>query len=177
MKRVILPFIPEAVQPNHITVLRMLLTPIVLFLLSLKVYTIGVPLFVFAAFTDAVDGSLARVRNKITPWGMFFDPVADKVLIGSVALTVCLAYFHPWLVFLAIFLDLLPAMRWAVGKRQQHFAAANMWGKMKMFLQCTSVGLLLLALTLGAPVLIFAAQALLFIACAFAIVAVITYSL
>src|SRR3989344_1372809 len=86
----ILRFIPRSVHPNHITILRMMLTPVVFFFIVIEDYKIGIPLFLFAAFTDAVDGALARTRNQITRWGIRFDPLADKLLIGS--LLVLLAF-------------------------------------------------------------------------------------
>jgi CDP-diacylglycerol---glycerol-3-phosphate 3-phosphatidyltransferase len=177
MKAVILPFVPEFVQPNHITVLRLLLTPVVLWFLSNGWYTWGVPLFILTALTDVLDGSLARTRNKITPWGIFFDPVADKLLVGSVVLMVALKYYHHWLVFFALFLDILPSVRWASHTYTGGTMMANGWGKTKMVLQCFSLGLLLLGLALGIPALVVMGQYVFVAATACAIVALITYSL
>ena len=39
--------------------------------------------FTLSAFTDALDGYLARRLNKVTPEGQFLDPIADKVLVSS----------------------------------------------------------------------------------------------
>ncbi len=177
MKAVILPFIPAFVRPNHMTALRMVMTPVVLWLLLLENYVWGVPLFVFAAFTDMMDGSIARVRNQITPWGIFFDPVADKLLIGSVAILVALKYFNPAIVFAAIILDILPSIRWASQKHTSTMMMANWWGKIKMVLQVCSITLLLLGIMLGLPILITIGEVLLVISLGFSLVAVITYSL
>lgn len=40
-------------------------------------------LFVVAAFTDWLDGYLARKRSEVTPFGRFLDPVADKLLVTA----------------------------------------------------------------------------------------------
>lgn len=177
MKAIILPFVPEAVQPNHITVLRFLLTPVVLWLLYTEQYIVGVAVFIIAAFTDALDGSVARIRRKITPWGIFFDPVADKLLIGSVALLVALQHYHPVIVFLAIILDIMPSLRWASSKYVGTVMSANVWGKIKMFLQFCSITFLLLGVTLNIPMLIDIGEVILLVAIAFASIAVVTYSL
>src|SRR3989339_374046 len=128
MKLLVLPFVPEFMSPNHFTIIRMLMTPFVLWILYSGNYMIGVPMFIIAAFTDLVDGSLARVRNQVTPWGIFFDPVADKLLIGSAALLIALQYFHPIIVFMAIALDLLPAVLF-LARSNGRMMMANVWGK------------------------------------------------
>lgn len=178
MRWLILPFIPDAVAPNHVTILRMIMTPFVLWLLFLGNYVVGVPLFVLVAFTDVVDGSLARVRNKITPWGIFFDPIADKFLIGSVTLVIALKYYHPLIVFPAIALDMLPAIVFLARARPNgQIMMANVWGKAKMFLQFTSLACLLLAITLELGNLAAAGEVILGISLIFSLIAAVTYSL
>lgn len=177
LKVTILPFIPEFVQPNHITIVRMLMTPIILWCLFIEAYIWGLPLFFIAGMTDMIDGALARTRDKITPWGIFFDPIADKLLVGSVVLLVGLQYFHPWLVFFAIFLDILPSIRWASQKTSGGIMAANKWGKTKMVLQCFSLGFLLLGILIGSPAVMTAGEIMLGMSTLFAIAALITYSL
>jgi CDP-diacylglycerol--glycerol-3-phosphate 3-phosphatidyltransferase len=176
-KMFILPFIPEFVRPNHITVMRMLLTPVVLWLLWNQWYAWAVPLFIGTALTDVIDGGLARIRNQITPWGILFDPLADKLLVGSVTLIVALTHYHPWLVFFAIFLDILPSMRWASQKYTGGVMMANMWGKTKMVLQCTSLSLLLVGIALGIPEMMQVAEGVFALSAIFAVIALVTYSL
>lgn len=174
----ILPLIPRFVTPNHLTVLRMLMTPFVAWFIFLEDYRIGLPLFVFAAFTDLIDGSLARTRSQITPWGIFFDPVADKLLIGSMALIVALKYYHPILIFLAIGLDLLPATIFlARANPRGRVMMANIWGKTKMFLQFASITCLLISIVFDLPYLQAAGEGLLGVSLIFALIATLTYSL
>lgn len=172
-----MPFIPYFVKPNHLTAFRMIATPFVLWLLLVQNYAVGIPVFILVACTDMLDGSLARVRNEITPWGIFFDPVADKLLIGSVAILVALKYFHPVLVFAAIILDVIPAIRWASTKHVGMAMMANRWGKTKMVLQVCSMSLLLFGIYLQLPILISVGEGALGLAIAFSVVAVLTYSL
>jgi len=178
MKYTIIPLIPRWVRPNHITLLRMLLTPFVVWLLYLGDLRLGIPLFIFTAFTDVVDGCLARLRKQITPWGIFFDPVADKLLIGCVALTIAIQYFHPILVFVAIGLDMLPAMVFLARKNPgNQMMAANIWGKTKMVMQFVSLTLLLVGMFFDYSSLIVAGEGALGVSLIFALIAAVTYSL
>lgn len=44
---------------------------------------VGGVVFAIAAFTDYLDGHIARSRNLVTTFGKFLDPIADKLLINS----------------------------------------------------------------------------------------------
>src|ERR1700753_2285906 len=74
---------------NIVTVIRILLVPVFIWLLFLDNGTgglwrwIATALFVLAIATDGVDGHLARGRNLITDVGIILDPIADKLLIGG----------------------------------------------------------------------------------------------
>ena len=70
--------------PNQLTILRIVLTPIALFLLlSEGTYAIQIAtaVFVIASFTDWYDGHIARKYGYTSNWGKFLDPLADKLLI------------------------------------------------------------------------------------------------
>ena len=178
MRYTFVPLVPRWITPNHITLFRMALTPFVVWILFLGDYRLGIPLFVLAAFTDMLDGSVARIRHQITPWGIFFDPVADKMLVGGVALTVALKYFHPALVFVAIALDLLPALVFLSRKNPgKDMMKANVWGKVKMVLQFLALTALLFGIFWNSVNLILAGEVILGISLAFALIAAITYSL
>src|SRR3989338_4172442 len=102
LRYVAIPFIPRWVRPNHITLLRFGLVPFVLWFLYREHFDIGIPLFLFAAFMDSLDGSLARVRKQITDWGTFYDPFADKLLITGVILIVVVHYINPIFALLVV---------------------------------------------------------------------------
>lgn len=67
--------------PNRLTILRVLLIPLVLVLQWADAYPFALAVFVIAAFTDFLDGYLARKNGQITVFGKFLDPVADKLLV------------------------------------------------------------------------------------------------
>jgi CDP-diacylglycerol---glycerol-3-phosphate 3-phosphatidyltransferase len=74
---------------NIITVVRILLAPVFIWLLLLDaghdgwIRWVAAALFVVAILTDSVDGFLARGRNLVTDAGKILDPIADKVLVGG----------------------------------------------------------------------------------------------
>lgn len=66
--------------PNRITVLRIILTPVLVLLFYCKLYIICAVVFLAAALTDMIDGKIARKRGLVTVFGKFFDPLADKLI-------------------------------------------------------------------------------------------------
>ena len=177
LKYTILPLIPHRIKPNHFTVLRIILTPIILFLLVNENYNIGVPLFFIAAATDMIDGTLARLRKQITDWGTFYDPVADKLLIGSVAILIVAQHINVWLALIIIALDLLLVLGGLIRKRDGCVTSANTWGKMKMVLQVAGVMALLIALWLGVDLFIPFSIGTFSLAIVFAVISLFTYGL
>jgi len=146
VKRLFLWAIPEWVKPNHITVTRFILVPPVIWLVYIQNYDVAAALFIVAALTDAIDGSLARTRNQITEWGELFDPVADKLLIGSIGLILIYRYLHLFLIIaiLALEFTTIAAAFYLKWKKPKLRLKANVYGKIKMFLQVCGVVLLLI---------------------------------
>src|SRR5687767_6672029 len=137
---------PARVRPNHLTVLRLMLIPFVLYFLWRQRYEIGVPLFLFAALTDWFDGALARTRKQITEWGIIHDPFVDKLLIGSVLFVIVLDHINYTLGMALLGVE---AAMIAVGwyrKTRGKVEPANVWGKIKMVAEVCGIMLLLLAL-------------------------------
>ncbi len=177
LKYTIIPLIPRFVKPNHFTVLRLLMTPLVLILLFYDVYSWGVPLFFIAALTDLIDGTLARLRKQITDWGTFYDPVADKLLIGTVAILIVAQHINVWLALIIIGLDLLLIVGGVLRKRDGQVMSANGWGKMKMVLQVAGVMALLIAVWLGVDLFIPFSIGTFSLAIVFAVISLFTYGL
>lgn len=71
---------------NNITLFRIIIVPILIVILlystSKTSSLIAAALFAFAAFTDWLDGYVARKQNLITSLGKFLDPLADKILVS-----------------------------------------------------------------------------------------------
>lgn len=75
--------------PNILTISRIFLIPLILFcyLIDTKYSKIfSASLFALACITDFLDGYLARIFSIQSKLGKMLDPIADKLLVGSVIL-------------------------------------------------------------------------------------------
>ena len=73
--------------PNIITFIRIILIPIILYLLfseNPNIVLLAGGLFIISSISDYFDGYLARVLNQSSKLGTLLDPIADKLLIASV---------------------------------------------------------------------------------------------
>ncbi|MBI1741496.1 CDP-diacylglycerol--glycerol-3-phosphate 3-phosphatidyltransferase [Candidatus Acetothermia bacterium] len=75
--------------PNQITLWRIAMIPtLMFFLLTPWAYGkhVALIIFILAAISDAVDGYIARSTDRVTDFGQFADPIADKLLITAALL-------------------------------------------------------------------------------------------
>lgn len=165
----LLKLVPKETTPNHITVARMFMTPAVLWLLYEQRYELATPLFLLTALTDMIDGSLARTRGQVTKWGALWDPVADKLLIGSVALLLLTRHFPQILTAIVIGLEAAFLAGGWYRSSQGENISANWWGKLKMLCQVFGVTLFLLGLQTGVGGLAIASYAVFGVACLLAL--------
>lgn len=170
--------------PNTITLLRLLLTAGVFVCLELHAakwphgqhvrYATVVPdwdgslawiafvFFLIAAFTDFLDGYLARKWNLVTAFGRVADPFADKVLIAGTLVTLlqftyATLVLTTWYVVVVIAREfLVTAIRGVVEASGKPFPADQL-GKWKMVSQCWTVGALL-TMVAGSETFVWAAQ-------------------
>jgi CDP-diacylglycerol--glycerol-3-phosphate 3-phosphatidyltransferase len=87
--------------PNILSLVRLLLIPIVVFLVVRGQNTAALLLILFAMVTDILDGYLARKLNQVSELGKIIDPLGDK--LGTAALVVTLALYRDFPVWAAIF--------------------------------------------------------------------------
>ena len=74
---------------NILTLIRVAIIPIIVLCIYLKNPFFGWTafiLFCLASITDYFDGYIARIRNEVTNFGTFLDPIADKLLVAAVIL-------------------------------------------------------------------------------------------
>lgn len=101
--------------PNRLTLARIILTIVIIFLCLFPFYSLGIYfpkfnigglvidsiyfisglIFIIAAFTDYLDGKIARDNNLVTDTGKLLDAIADKVLVNSVLVIFAVRGFIP----------------------------------------------------------------------------------
>lgn len=93
--------------PNALSLLRLFMVPVVVALLLARADALAAALFVLAAATDFFDGRIAR-RMGPTRLGRILDPVADRLMLSSVAVVLAIRDLLPaWAVAILVGRDLL----------------------------------------------------------------------
>ena len=93
---------------------------------------LALAVFLCAAFTDYLDGHLARKHQIVTNFGKFLDPVADKLLVLSTMIALCgLGRFPAWACIVILFRELAVDGLRLVAVEQGHVIAAGPLGKLK----------------------------------------------
>jgi len=175
----VLRFFPQRVTPNHLTIFRFFTVPFVIFLIFIERYASGIVLFAISAFTDALDGAMARTRDKITEWGTIYDPMADKLLIGLTAIVLMPRFLNPIIAFFVILIEMLliGGAYYLKNRGFEHRIHANAWGKAKMIAQSFGIGFLLLYPILSIPIFLTLAMYLLYISIVLGIISLITHGI
>lgn len=136
--------------PNSITLSRIAMIPLLLWILSPHFPWQGHGtqeiaaslLFVLASITDGVDGYLARKRGQITTMGMLLDPIADKVMVTS-ALIALVAYnpavVKVWIAVVIISREFLVSGLRSIASTEGFTIQASDLGKLKTVIQIVCV--------------------------------------
>ena len=137
--------------PNIITLSRILLIPVfvVIYLMPGEwSYLVSAVLFGLAAFTDWLDGYLARKLNQTTPFGAFLDPVADKLIVVSALVVLMAHHANLWLTLPGLIIVgreiVISALReWMAEMNSSGKLAVNALGKVKTTIQMIAIAVLL----------------------------------
>jgi CDP-diacylglycerol--glycerol-3-phosphate 3-phosphatidyltransferase len=101
-------------------------------------------IFIFAAFTDFLDGHIARSQKIVTTFGKFLDPIADKLLITAALIAlVQITGLNTWFVFLILAREFIVSGIRLVAAAEGRVIAASAWGKAKMLTQTIAVLLII----------------------------------
>jgi CDP-diacylglycerol--glycerol-3-phosphate 3-phosphatidyltransferase len=137
--------------PNSITMSRIAMIPLLLWILSPHYPWQGPNgeqevaasvLFVLASITDGLDGYLARKRSQITTMGMLLDPIADKVMVT--AALIALVAYNPgvvkvWIAVVIIGREFLVSGLRSIASSEGFTIEASDLGKLKTVIQIVSV--------------------------------------
>lgn len=135
--------------PNLITIARILLVPVMVWAIASQEMAVAFGLFLAAGVSDAVDGFLAKRFGMTSELGAYLDPLADKVLIVSIYISLGVTDAIPrWLVILVVSRDLLIVggvmLSWILGNPIE--VKPLMISKLNTVAQIVLAGLVLAAL-------------------------------
>jgi len=145
---------------NRITLARIFLVPIIMFFLlvsfNLPEFRLGgfaitynqiiaALIFIVAASTDGLDGYIARSRKMITNLGKLLDPLADKLLVAAVLISLVeMQKLDAWIAIIIISREFAVTGLRQVALLEGKVLAASVWGKWKTAAQITMIIALLL---------------------------------
>lgn len=147
--------------PNALTLSRIFIVPLLVVVLltpfsenwlGMPRHILGVALFLAAAFTDYLDGHIARSRDQVSRLGKLLDPIADKLLISAALISLVENRLAPaWAVVLIIGREFAVTGLRSIAATEGVVIAASRMGKLKMFAQVVAVALLITSSVSGAP--------------------------
>jgi CDP-diacylglycerol---glycerol-3-phosphate 3-phosphatidyltransferase len=152
--------------PNVLTVARILAVPVIVVALLDETPNgdvIAAIVFALAAFTDGLDGYIARSRGSITTFGKLMDPLADKLLIvAALVALVSLDRLAAWVAMVIIAREFAVTGLRTIAAEQGVVIAASWLGKLKTIVQVAAVFALILweSSPLGVDLLVYAAVAM-----------------
>lgn len=144
--------------PNKITLFRFLLIPIIVIVdligpLKEEVYfgyltlnnIIMLGIFLLGAFSDFLDGHIARKRNLVTSFGKFMDPLADKMLVFATLILLLNQdnVLTGWVIIVMLAREFMVSGLRMLAAEKGQVIAAGMLGKIKTNIQFLLIVLLL----------------------------------
>lgn len=141
--------------PIKLTVLRIVMIPLfvaVFFITAIPYrFLISAVIFAIAAFTDFLDGYIARKYNMVTDLGKFLDPIADKVLVSTALIVMLVAgdgepiipFYGAIAVAIILARELIVSGFRMVAASKGAVLAADKSGKIKTFFQDMAIIVLL----------------------------------
>lgn len=136
--------------PNLITVVRILLAPLFIWMLLADAGNDGAlrwwaaALFIFAIATDGIDGAIARRQGLVTDLGKLLDPIADKILTGGALVCLSMLAELPWWVTIVILVREIGITVFRFAMLSDHVIPASRGGKLKTVMQSVAISLALL---------------------------------
>jgi CDP-diacylglycerol--glycerol-3-phosphate 3-phosphatidyltransferase len=169
--------------PNALTILRIFFVPLLVAALvednawarfPVTNEWVALGIFLAAAFTDLLDGYLARRWKQVTTVGTLLDPIADKLLISAALISLVQVRVLPgWMAILIVGREFAVSGLRQIAAAEGYTIKASDLGKTKMLSQVAAVSCLLLAVR--HPALRTPGMVLMWIVVVFAILSAISY--
>lgn len=147
--------------PNTLTLSRIFVVPLLVVVLltpfsenwfGVQRHVLGVALFLGAAFTDYLDGQIARRRRQVSRLGILLDPIADKLLISAALISLVENRLAPaWAVCIIVGREFAVSGLRSVAAADGLLISASRMGKFKMAAQVAAVALLIASSAGGEP--------------------------
>ena len=142
--------LPPVNLPNILTVSRIFLVPLIVVVLLTEFSfekwfffnreTLAVGIFLLASLTDILDGWIARKRNQVTTLGQLLDPIADKLLIASVLISLVeMQLTHAWVVVIIVGREFSVTGLRLIAAIHQVVIPAGRLGKWKMAVEVIAI--------------------------------------
>ena len=144
--------------PNYITLSRIAAIPVIVWILTTSYFSarqatlrvvLASGIFILASITDGLDGYLARRRGQITTMGMLLDPLADKLMIAAIYITLVQlipSIVSVWVVIIIVGREFLISGLRSIAASEGFTIEASELGKFKMVIQIVSIVAAILAL-------------------------------
>lgn len=169
--------------PNFLTFTRIALIPIfvIVFYAPFQYsHYAAAAIFLLAAFTDWLDGFLARMLKQTSRFGAFLDPVADKLLVACALLLIAVEYKNflvtiPAMIILCREIAISALREWMAEIGERASVKVNLLGKAKTCLQFAAI-LTLIALPASWDLpLVWLGMAIMYLAVALTIWSMVAY--
>lgn len=134
--------------PNSLTILRIVLIPIFVLVIGVRIPygdLMAAIIFMIAAFTDSLDGYLARKYKQVTKLGIILDPLADKLLITAALICLVeLGRIPGWIAIVILGREFAVSGLRAIKAEEGIIIPASKLGKIKTISQILAVLLIIL---------------------------------
>ena len=124
--------------PNLFTLARLVLAPFIAYDILHGRYGRAIILLFAAGFTDVIDGFLARRFQSSTRVGAYFDPIADKILLSVIYVSLGVAGAMPWWMVAVVFgrdVLILAMAGYGLLFTSMRKFPPSVWGKISTFFQ------------------------------------------
>jgi CDP-diacylglycerol--glycerol-3-phosphate 3-phosphatidyltransferase len=129
--------------PNTLSIMRLVLIPVIVICLYFPGRTgsfLAAVFFASAAFTDLLDGFLARRYKTVTHVGKFLDPLADKLLVSvTMIMLISLGRIPVWIVILIVSREMAVTGLRGIAVMEGKVIEASSLGKYKTIFQLVSL--------------------------------------